>query len=621
MMTTQMIPLSQLTVSKRNVRKTAPDREAHKRLMASIASQGVLQNLVVVPEGKGKFGVVAGGRRLRALQDLAKSDTIAKDFEVECRVKDKDADITEISLAENVGQEAMHPADQYEAFAELEGQGVPIEDIAAKFGVTKLVVEKRLKLGRVAPKLLDDYRKGAVNLDCLMAFTVSDDHERQLACYKELSGRLWPHAVKSWLLGEAVDARRGIGAFVGKSAYLKAGGAGAGDLFEDTFYLCDSALVCELAQAKLDRAATKLAKEESGWMWIETSMDRHQSLEGLRQLQAEHVGVPDELSQEIEALDKQISDWEDIYYDDELAEGFEDEDSFYAAIEAAQEKSASLEDKRDEYLQYTEEQQAYTGCVVTFDNAGKLELLRGWARKKDIPKSGATEAQSSAGEGGQAADDGKKALTQALVNDLGQYRQQATKATLLAKPAVALEVLHYSLCVQVLSESFWEGKELMDANFTVVKSESSRGDTETGRAFDALSDRSGLAMDWMTIEDHAERLAAFIALPKKAKDKLVAYAVAHTLRIGVRGQPEQDALVDLLNVDFPSYWRPNADNYFGRLTKPQLLEQFGPVLGQEWTDWHDDAKKSTVVESLDERFLEKPTSKDDPKATWIPEQF
>ena len=186
-----------------------------------------------------------------------------------------------------------------------------------------------------APKLLDDYRKGAVNLDCLMAFTVSDDHERQLACYKELSGRLWPHAVKSWLLGEAVDARRGIGAFVGKSAYLKAGGAGAGDLFEDTFYLCDSALVCELAQAKLDRAATKLAKEESGWMWIETSMDRHQSLEGLRQLQAEHVGVPDELSQEIEAPDKQISDWEDIYYDDELAEGKIDVDALQIVLTGA----------------------------------------------------------------------------------------------------------------------------------------------------------------------------------------------------------------------------------------------------------------------------------------------
>jgi ParB family chromosome partitioning protein len=350
-------------------------------------------------------------------------------------------------------------------------------------------------------------------------------------------------------------------------------------------------------------------------------MDRHQSLEGLRQLLAEHVGVPEELTQEIEALNKRIGEWEDLYYDEELAEGFDDEDAFYAAIEDAQKEVSELEDKRDEYLQYTEEQQAYAGCIVTCDNAGKLDILRGWARKKDLPKAKSTEAKNSAGEGGHTEDSGKKELTQALVNDLGQYRQQATKATLLAKPAVALDVLHYSLCVQVLSESYWEGKELMDANFTVVKSDSSRGDTDTGKAFEALNDRIALSMDWLSIEDTAERLAAFIALPKKTKDKLVAHAVAQTLRIGVRGKAERDALVDLLAVDFPSYWRPNADNYFGRLTKSQLLEQFGPVIGQEWTQRHDDAKKSAIVESLDERFNESPKTKDDPKATWIPSQF
>ena len=241
----------------------------------------------------------------------------------------------------------MHPADQFEAFADLVEQGVPIEDIAAKFGVTKNVVEKRLKLGRVVPKLLDEYRKGVINLECLMAFSVSDDHERQLACYKELAGRVWPQAVKNWLLGEAVDASRGIGAYVGKSAYLKAGGAGAGDLFADTFYLSDTTLVCELAQAKLERAAKKLEKEQGGWMWIETTLERHQSTEGLIQLYAEHVGVPEELDRDIEALDKQIMAWEDRYYDEALAEGFEDEESFSAAIEAAQVKVAALEEKRD----------------------------------------------------------------------------------------------------------------------------------------------------------------------------------------------------------------------------------------------------------------------------------
>ena len=61
-MTIQMIPLSKLVVSTKNVRKTMPDKDADKRLMASIASQGVLQNLVVVPQGRGKFAVWWSGK-------------------------------------------------------------------------------------------------------------------------------------------------------------------------------------------------------------------------------------------------------------------------------------------------------------------------------------------------------------------------------------------------------------------------------------------------------------------------------------------------------------------------------------------------------------------------------
>ncbi len=37
------------------------------------------------------------------------------------------------SLTENVQREAMHPADQFEAFAALVAEGRPIEDIAADF--------------------------------------------------------------------------------------------------------------------------------------------------------------------------------------------------------------------------------------------------------------------------------------------------------------------------------------------------------------------------------------------------------------------------------------------------------------------------------------------------------
>ena len=74
----------------------------------------------------------------------------------------------------------MHPADVYEAFAELHTeQGMGVEDIAARFGVTPAVVKQRLSLGAVSPALLTLYRAGAMNLEQLTAFTVTDDHARQ----------------------------------------------------------------------------------------------------------------------------------------------------------------------------------------------------------------------------------------------------------------------------------------------------------------------------------------------------------------------------------------------------------------------------------------------------------
>ncbi len=69
----------------------------------------------------------------------------------------------------------MHPADQFEAFAALVEEGRPIEDIAADFGVTPLVVQRRLKLANVSPRLMADYRAGAVTLEQLMAL----DHHRR----------------------------------------------------------------------------------------------------------------------------------------------------------------------------------------------------------------------------------------------------------------------------------------------------------------------------------------------------------------------------------------------------------------------------------------------------------
>ena len=119
----------------------------------------------------------------RRAQTAGEEEGLAKDAPVACNVLAKDEDAAEISLAENEMRQAMHPADQFEAFKALVDSGHGIEDIAARFGVTPTVVRQRLKLAAVSPKLMALYRKAAMSLDQLMAFTVSDDHAAQEAAW------------------------------------------------------------------------------------------------------------------------------------------------------------------------------------------------------------------------------------------------------------------------------------------------------------------------------------------------------------------------------------------------------------------------------------------------------
>ena len=68
------VPLSRLALAPENVRKTPADPVAEAEMKASIATHGLLENLVVRMDGPadaGAWAVVAGGRRLAAMKALA----------------------------------------------------------------------------------------------------------------------------------------------------------------------------------------------------------------------------------------------------------------------------------------------------------------------------------------------------------------------------------------------------------------------------------------------------------------------------------------------------------------------------------------------------------------------
>jgi len=269
-----LVPLSQLVSrpSGRNVRKhTSQSIDA---LAASIARVGLLQNLTVILAKDGEqYEVVAGGRRLAALKLLAKKRRIPKTLEIPCLLV-ADATARTASLTENIQREAMHPADQFEAFAALVAEGRPIEDIAADFSVTPLVVQRRLKLANVSPRLMMDYRADIVTLDQLMALAITDDHAAQEAAFYDApTWQRSPSALRERLTEREIDARHNpIVQFVGLDVYQAAGGGIRRDLFSDDetgVYLTDAALLESLAQDKLTGIAETVRAE--GWSWVDVS--------------------------------------------------------------------------------------------------------------------------------------------------------------------------------------------------------------------------------------------------------------------------------------------------------------------------------------------------------------
>jgi ParB family chromosome partitioning protein len=130
-------------------------------LVASIAAHGLLEPLIVRPNGAGTYEVVAGNRRLVALNHVHGDPATP----IPCSVLPAGLDddkLLEISLAENVTRLDMHPLDECEAFAKLAGAGKNLPAVAAAFNVSERFVKQRLILAALPAKARELYRAGKI---------------------------------------------------------------------------------------------------------------------------------------------------------------------------------------------------------------------------------------------------------------------------------------------------------------------------------------------------------------------------------------------------------------------------------------------------------------------------
>ena len=584
-----LVPLSRLLLrpTGRNVRKTP--RMSIPELAASIQRVGLLQNLIVIPASDGEhYEVVAGGRRLAALKLLAKKHRIAKDWEVPCLLV-ADGTARTASLTENVQREAMHPADQFEAFAALVAEGRPIEDIAADFSVTPLVVQRRLKLANVSPRLMADYRADAVTLDQLMALSITDDHAAQeSAFYDAPQWQRSPSALRERLTEREIDAyRHPLVRFVGLDAYEAAGGGVRRDLFaeDDTgVYLNDAALLERLAQDKLVGFAAEVKAE--GWAWVDVApAATYADLQTFQRAPRERRAPGKREALRIEKLQAKMREVAEALDSAMDAEDENKAEALQAEGEALSEQLQALEDGLQGYGANVK---AAAGAIVTIDRNGQAVIHRGLLREAEAKalrmlerlRQGFNGVDGTNNEEGEDADEVPTAapISDRLAQRLSAHRTAALQIEVARHPQVALAALVHGMVQTVLQERHYGHDLPLGVRLTVQdRLEGMAPDWPVSPAAVALREVQQ-AWGGKLPEDSAELLAALLAMEQGELIKLLAVCVASTVDVvtprATRQQPGAE-LAQAVELDMAAWWQPSAEGYFRHVPKTAILQAMG----------------------------------------------
>ena len=169
------IPINDI-VPNRFQPRTVFDEDKIEELARTIHTHGIIQPIVVREFEKGKYEIIAGERRWRAMKKLAweKAPTIIKNL--------NDTETASVALIENLQREELSPIEEAIAYGKLlELHNLTQEALAQRLGKGQSTVANKLRLLKLPMEVQE----------ALLNKMITERHARSLIPLKDPEKQLW----------------------------------------------------------------------------------------------------------------------------------------------------------------------------------------------------------------------------------------------------------------------------------------------------------------------------------------------------------------------------------------------------------------------------------------------
>lgn len=529
-------------------------------LAATIDAQNMGQPLLLRPTLGGEgYEPIDGGRRFRALKLLVEQGKLPADHPVPAYIRDlDDAQALSLSLATVITRMDLHPADEALDFTDLLKQGQSPEDIAAHFGIPIRRVKQRLAIGQLPEEILAALKADEIRLADAQAYTLLRDPTQALKLFRQGVVDEWQ--IRSEFSKARVGHDSAVAQYVGRDAYVAAGGPIDEDLFSNNIWFADGKLLNKLFQQKLK--ADEKAWLDEGWSFVIIEMGesyKHKTAgwsallpEGKRSLSKEQKARVDELRAEVKRLRAELKrDLPD-------AAAQEAERQFDAAETELHELTAKFFTDAQKKKSGVTVRRGYNAIDVTFG------VMKPAAARKEAKASRQTVADDASEPSPvrKIEPEAEADFTQALSVEMAKTMTHAMQRAIIAKPSDALRLAVAALVM--LSDFHKPEGLLIDAPIRRNSDIAENTADEHRRVVGPLLDdpRANIAEVFAAIEKH------------QALDEVIARTLAPLFQCSVSTVDELRPIIDAFDPDVAEHWLPDGE-FFKRMPRESLAAALG----------------------------------------------